>query len=278
MNFKYFSKNGVILPTCEAVIPLDNVAYQYGFGVYETLKVRNKIVYFVREHVVRLFKSADIIGLKHVYDHKQIERYVYELTDKINALSCNIKVLLIGGRTTQESLLFIFPLSPIFPDRKLYTHGAIVETVCYERFLPNAKTLNMLPSYLFYTKAREKEQYDILFKDKKDNVLEGTRTNFFVVSGTTIITPPKEKVLNGLTRQTVISTARKNGFTIKEEDIPYSKLSSFQGAFLTSTSSKIIPIIQIDDFKFPIIPLQLKRLMKIYDEFLDKSKGVFVGG
>lgn len=277
MSFEYFSKNGVILPVSDALIPLENIAYQYGFGVYETLKVRNRIIYFVRQHVERLLQSAKIIGLDHAFVHKQIESYIYELNDKLEAQSCNIKILLIGGKTAGDSLLFILPLAPIFPDRKLYTKGATVEAVVYERFLPNAKTLNMLPSYLFYTKAKKNGHYDALFLDKQNNILEGTRTNFFVIKGNTLITPPKEKVLEGVTMQTVIAVATENGFEVKEEEIIYSKLSSFDGAFLTSTSSKIIPIIQIDDLKFSEIPLEVKRLMKLYDEFLDKSKGVFTG-
>lgn len=277
MRFQYFSKNGFILPFSDAVIPLENITYQYGFGVYETLKVRNKILYFVKQHVERLIQSAKIIGLEHVFVHKQIQSYIHELNDKNDVQSCNLKILLIGGKTVDNSLLFILPLAPIFPDRKLYSKGATAETVCYERFLPNAKTLNMLPSYLFYTKVKKNGHYDALFLDKQNNILEGTRTNFFAIKGNTLITPPKEKVLEGVTEQTVIAVAKKNGFEVREEEIPYSKLSSFDGAFLTSTSSKIIPIIQIDDLKFSEIPVELKRLRKLYDDFLDKSKGVFTG-
>jgi len=277
MNFRYFSKNGQILPFVDAKISLENIEYQYGFGVYETLKVRNKILYFVKQHVERLLNSARIIGLEHVFLQKQIENFIENLVRKNDILSCNIKVLLIGGKTPNDSLLYIFSLAPLFPDRKLYTKGATTESVIYERFLPKAKTLNMLPSYLFYTHAKSKGHYDALLIDYKNNILEGTRTNFFSVRGTTLFTPPKQKVLNGVTRQTVIYVAKKNGFEIKEEEIPQKKLLGFDGWFLTNTSSKIIPIIQIDNLKLAQIPLELKELMKLYDEFLDKSKGKFEG-
>lgn len=259
----------------EAVIPLENIAYQYGFGVYETLKVRGGVLYFAKQHIERLLQSAKIIGLKHVFTSLKIKSYIQEVVQKNNIESCNIKMLLIGGKEAADALILVLPLAPLFPDRKLYSHGATVETVQYERYLPNAKTLNMLRSYMYYTKAIEREHYDALFLDDKNNILEGTRTNFFAIKGSTLITPPKEKILEGVTRQTVIAVAKKNGFTVLEKIIPFGSLGNFNGAFLTSTSTKIIPLVQIGDFKFANIPPKLKELMRIYDKFLDTCSGIF---
>jgi len=142
--------------------------------------------------------------------------------------------------------------------------------------MPNAKTLNMLQIYLFFTKARKNGHYDAVFLDTDNTILEGTRTNLFVIKDSTLVTPPKEFVLDGVIRQTLIATAQKNGFTVKEEKIPLSDLENFDGAFLTSTSTKILPLVKIDDFIFPEIPQKLKELMKMYDDFLDTSKGVFL--
>jgi branched-subunit amino acid aminotransferase/4-amino-4-deoxychorismate lyase len=275
MTIQYFSKNGKLLPLNEATIPLENIAYQYGFGVYESLKVQNKIPYFAKRHLARLLQSAKIIGLKHRFTPQKINHYLQEVVQKNNLENCNIKMLLIGGKEPKDALLFILPLAPLFPDKKLYSRGATVETVQYERFLPNAKTLNMFRSYLYYTKANRLGHYDVLFLDARGNVLEGSRTNFFVIKGTTLTTPPKAKVLEGVTRQTVIAAARKSGFTVKEKTIPFGKLGNFDGAFLTCTSAKIIPLIKIDDFKFPGIPPKLKELIQIYNKFLEESRDVF---
>lgn len=275
MTIQYFSKNGILLPLSDAVIPLGNIAYQYGFGVYETLKVRNKILYFAKQHIERLLQSAKIIDLKHIFTSLKINLYIQGVVQKNSLENCNIKILLIGGREVGDASLFILPLAPLFPDKKLYSRGATAETVQYERFLPNAKTLNMLRSYLYYTKADSLGHYDTLFIDKKGNVLEGSRTNFFVIKGITLTTPPKEKVLEGVTRQTVIAAAKKSGFIVKEENILFSKLGNFDGAFLTCTSGKIIPLVQIDDLKFSEIPPKLKELMQIYNKFLEASKGIF---
>lgn len=275
MNFKYYSKNGTILPNSKALVPLENITFQYGFGVYETLKVRKGVLYFVKQHVERLMLSAKIINLEHVFEKEKIEKYINELITANKIESANIKMLLMGGKTALEAELFILPLAPLYPDRKLYSKGAKVMTVEYERFLPNAKTLNMLPSYIFYTNAKKSGCYDALFVDRGKNVLEGTRTNFFVVKENNIITPPIDKVLEGVTRMTVINCALKNGYKVIEQDIPYANLKYYDGAFVTSTSSKIVPIIQIDGFRYNEISDNIKRLIKVYDEFLNESNGIF---
>ena len=49
MDFKYFSQNGKILPIEQAVIPISNIEYSYGFGVYENIRISNGTVYFLKE-------------------------------------------------------------------------------------------------------------------------------------------------------------------------------------------------------------------------------------
>jgi len=274
-QFPYFSRNGQILPIDQAVMPLSNIEYSYGFGVYETLRIRNGIIYFVDQHVARLEKSAEIIGLTHPYTKQQIIQYIRELADALKLVeeqgSCNIKILLIGGREPQ---LFIMALAPLFTDRKLYTQGAKTITVQYERIFPHAKTLNMLSSYLAFKKAQDEECFDGLFISKEGTILEGTRSNFFAIKGRTLVMPPKEQVLEGVTLQTVIAVAKKIGFTVEESNIPLADIAQYDGAFFTTTISKIVPISQIDDYVLEI-PETLRELMAAYDAFLKESQGIF---
>jgi len=275
MQFNYFSKNGEILSIDQATIPLSNIEYSYGFGVYENLKVRHGIVYFVSQHIQRLLNSAKSIGLTHEFTKEAITTYITELIEKLDLKepenACNLKLVLIGGREPQ---LFIMALAPYFPDRKVYVEGAKMITVHYERQFPNAKTLNMLPSYLAYKKAQEQECYDALLVSQEGVILEGTRTNFFVIKGTDVFTAPKEAVLEGVTRQTVIHVAKQMGLEIHEAGVPLAQLTDYDGAFVTSTSAKIVPIRQIDEKNFQI-PEKLKELMQAYDTFLKESHGVF---
>src|SRR4051794_18431465 len=148
MTYQYFSHNGEILPIEQAVVPLSNVEYSYGFGVYESIRLANGKLLFVKDHCQRLLNSARIIDLEHQFQPEIIENYIKELIDKNRAETCNIKLLLIGGRTAETAELYILCLNPLFPDSALYKRGVECVTYHYERDFPNAKTLNMLPSYL----------------------------------------------------------------------------------------------------------------------------------
>jgi len=268
MEFAYFAHNGALKPTREAVIPLSNIEYTYGFGVYETIRVTRGVPYFLKDHLERLMESADILELEHSYTEDAIADTIAALVDKNKIDACNLKILLVGGPAKEAAQLFIICLNPLYPDKRLYREGASCVTYAYERAFPHAKSLNMLQSYLAYRKAKKAEAYDALLVDNDGCITEGTRTNFFCISGKTVISPPQEKILLGVTRKAVLKVAGENGFQYDERPITWGEMLNYDGAFLTSTSSKIIPIHAVDGEELPHSSV-LKELMDLYDEFLD---------
>ena len=274
MNFKYFSHNGVMKPVAEAVVPLPSIEYSYGFGVYETVRVHSSVPYYLRDHVDRLMESARILGLEHSFASDSVVLNVQKLVAKTDSPAFNLKLLLIGGRTSTDANLYIICLNPLFPDKKMYRDGVKTITVQHERNFPHAKTLNMLGSYLAYEKARSMDAYDALLVNKKDEIVEGTRTNFFVMKDRTIVSPPEEEILLGVTRKMVLMVARAHNFEVAMRPIKRAELGEYDAAFLTSTSSNIMPIRSVDAHTFSITSAPLRALMVAFDRFLDASKGV----
>lgn len=268
MKNRYVSLNGTIIPADVALLPIDNIEFAYGFGVYETMKLRKGKLYFPDRHIDRLFASAQMIGLEQTYTKAQISRFISDLIEYENATDANCKILLIGGPKPEDAILSISLLSPLYPDRKLYKHGAATITRHYERWMPNAKTLNMLPSYMLYKEAIANECYDTLLVDNDGCIREGTRTNFFCIHDTTIISPPEETILHGVTRDTMLEAARNAGYSFREEAIALDAVRDYDGAFLTSTSTKILPVKQIDETVLEI-PDTVKDLMRIYNQYLE---------
>lgn len=262
-----FSKNGQVLPIEQAVHSVLSVEFTYGFGVYESIRVKQRSPRFVAQHIDRLLASAKTIRLGHELDTKSISEAVQGLIDAIDKDTYNLKVLLIGGRTDKDSTLYILPLNPSFPDRKQYRVGATAITIDYERYLPDVKSLNMLPSYLAYRDAKEQGAYDALLVNRHGDITEGTRTNFFALDGMTIITPPLEHALEGVTRQNVMKVAKDNGFGLVEQPIKAGDLDTNLSYFITSTSTKIMPLRMIDKQEL-IISDDLRRLMALFNKFL----------
>lgn len=270
MAFNYFSCNGEVRPAAEAVVPLSSIEYAYGFGVYETIRVSGGEPRFLDEHAERLLGSARIIGLAHPYAAEDVARYVRELIATNEADACNIKILLIGAaQDAADATLYIQCLNPLFPDKKLYRDGCICTSARFERAFPHAKTLNMLRSYLAYREAKAAGAYDALLVDSGGNVTEGTRTNFFCLKGKTLYSPPSEKILLGVTRAHVLAVAAHEGFILEERDIPYSDISLYECAFLTSTSTKIMPVASVDGTALPPATSALRELMAAYEKAVE---------
>lgn len=279
MNFKYFSKNGKLLSVDEATISLSNIEYQYGFGVYETVRVSRGIPYFLKDHIERLEESARIIGITHTFDGAFVEKSARDLIKKNGVETCNLKILLIGpstklGASGNDAMLTMLCLNPLFPDKKLYRDGADFITYEYQRPFPHAKSLNMLQSYLAYAKAKESGCYDALLINDMGCITEGTRTNFFLIESKKLISPPEGEILLGVTRKAVLKVASRHGFSLEQREVRVSEALESKGAFITSTSSKIIPVRSIDGTHIAKPPLELRELMSAYDDFLGSCQGV----
>ncbi|MBU1930301.1 aminotransferase class IV, partial [Candidatus Micrarchaeota archaeon] len=67
-----FIRNGLFIPPEKAVLPISHIEFSYGFGVYESIRVRRKKPFFAMDHAERLLQSAQIIGLDHSFSAKQI--------------------------------------------------------------------------------------------------------------------------------------------------------------------------------------------------------------
>jgi branched-subunit amino acid aminotransferase/4-amino-4-deoxychorismate lyase len=273
MKYKYFSHNGELLPIEQAAVPLSNIEYSYGFGVYETIRIAHGLAYFLDQHCQRLIQSAQIIGLEHNYDETFISNAVNALVEHTDADAYNIKILLIGAVAPDKANLYITCLNPHFPDRKLYRLGVKCISEQCERIFPQAKSLNMFTSYMAYRHAKQANAFDALLINRDGFITEGTRTNFFALEGRTLISPPASDCLHGVTRFNVIEVAKTHDFKVEERDIKYTDVGRFDCVFITSTVSKILPIYSIDGYEWQEpASASLKELMIYYDKFLDEYR------
>jgi branched-chain amino acid aminotransferase len=274
MDTTVFSHNGELKPIAQAFVPLDDIAYSYGFGVYETIRINDGIPYFADQHLNRLIESARIIQLEHQFSKEFIRKSLQDLMSANSNATANAKLLLIGGKSETTANLYIQLLNPFFPDRKLYRDGAHVITYEFERLFPRAKTLNMMSSYMAYTEAKRAGAYDALLIDHDGTITEGTRTNIFLVRDGKLITPPDQHILLGVMRAVVLKVAAESGIDVVTEEVALTKLDRYDGLFLTSTSSKVMPVKSIDEFSFANVPELVTQLINRVDSFLDASHGV----
>ncbi|HYH36236.1 MAG TPA: aminotransferase class IV [Candidatus Saccharimonadales bacterium] len=265
MAYTYFSRNGEVLPVAQATVPLDDIHYAYGFGVYETIRVARSKPRFLDAHAGRLMESARIIGLEHEFSAGFVAKSVEDVIIKNKVENCNIKILLLGG---PEATLNILCLNPRYPDRKLYKQGAHLITKELERPFPHAKTLNMLPSYLAHREAKAAGAHDALLVNRHGCITESTSANVFAITGRTIISPPETDILLGVTRDNVLKIAKQNRFKVEEKALKLADIKQYENLFLTGTSIKIMPVCSVDDRTWEEISSHLRTLMQEFDNSL----------
>lgn len=264
--------NGKIIEEKDANVSVMDKGYFFDFAVYSSVKVIQGKLFFPKYHVVRLFESAKLVGIKHNFSEKEVLSWIDKLVE-INKLKDNLlKVLLIGDPDGNDQVkLFIFPVSGLtYYPSKLYKQGAKVITYHGERRIPQSKTKDLLMSHLAFKEAKEKGALDALLIDQDGNVREGTRTNFFAIKDKTIFSAPKDDILEGVTKKIVLEVSKKD-FNIKYEKISLANIRNYEEFFITSTSMNIMPIKQIDDIIFDTDFKETKLIAKLFKEYYDKE-------
>jgi branched-chain amino acid aminotransferase len=270
--------NGEYLPLDQASLPLNDLGIVRGYGIFDYLRTYNKVPFRLREHVQRLQKSAELIGLSLPWSTEEIEGITQETLRRNNLPEASIRLVVTGGSSAdfitppeQPSLVVIVTPVAQYPV-EYYEKGVKVVTVPIERFIPQAKTLNYISAIMALQQAKRANAIDALYVNQQSHVLEGTTTNFFVFRDFQLITP-KENILNGITRNVVLELAQ-NRFEIVEQPIYYSDMNSYNEAFITSSTKEIMPVVQIDDLQIsngkPGEKTQL--LMHLFNNYTSLSK------
>ena len=114
---------------------------------------------------------------------------------------------------------------------------------------PDIKTTSLLANILAATEANKKGAYEtIFFKGKK--ITEASHSNVWIIKNDKIIThPANREILKGVTRTVLINIIKTHGFKLIEKAFSLKELFKSDEVFITSSSSFVTPIIQVDKTK-----------------------------
>lgn len=252
---KYFILNGELIPVKHFISDKNEG------GIYEVLRVIDGVPLFLEEHLERFFHSAQLADLNIGYSESQIKQFLKDLIEKNKTQIGNI---LISCKSKLEAHF----VQHNYPTAKMVDEGVNCGILRAERDNPNAKVLHTTVRNRADQIITEKGFFEVLLVDHLGKITEGSRSNAFFVAENEIVTPPANKVLMGITRQKTIKIARELNIQVTEREVSFSELSAFDGAFISGTSPKILPIIKIDAFKFDPKNEILVQLIKRYDELV----------
>lgn len=238
-------RNGVVIEAAGAVLPVQNKEVQFGFGVYESLKVIEGQVLYLDDHVQRLYNSADGLGLRHSFTSPMIFQWIAMLLAVDGVREATLRILLMGGT---EPVLFITAMPMLsYPDA-WYRQGVAVTTWKGERFLPHIKSCSLLLNYLALRGAQEVGAFEALLVDREERVLEGTRSNFFACKGEVVHTAPDDLVLEGVTRDKILKAIGQLGYRLSFDSPTLAEVRSgyYDELFISSTSMGALPVSLVD--------------------------------
>ncbi|MCK4916964.1 MAG: branched-chain-amino-acid transaminase [Candidatus Omnitrophica bacterium] len=253
--------NGKIVDKDQAKISVFDHGFLYGDGVFEGIRVYSSLIFKLKEHVDRLYESAQSISLSIPISKKEMVTAIVD-TLKANKLKdCYIRVIVSRGEGDlgldprkckgNETIVVITDKITLYP-KELYDIGMDIITVPTVRNIPEAlnpqiKSLNYLNNILAKIEAVNSGYQEALMLDHLGYVAECTGDNIFAVKNGEIYTPPQcMGILRGITRDVVLEISKKLKIPTHEHVLTRHELFIGQECFLTGTAAEIVPVIKID--------------------------------
>jgi D-alanine transaminase len=250
--------NGEIVERENIGVDIEDRGYQFGDGIYEVIRVYKGDLFTKNEHIQRLYESAEKIGLTIPYEKDALSAQLEELV-QVNHLDTGIIYLQLsrGVFSRQHG----FPTKDIEPTYVAYTktmerpealmkagvNGLLVEDIRWLRC--DIKSLNLLGNILAKQKAAEAGCYEAI-QHRSDTVTEGSSSNVFIVKEGMLKTHPAANlILRGITRQVILKICKEKQFPVSEEELTVEDVLHADEVFISSTTSEIMPIVQLDSTK-----------------------------
>ncbi|MBN2788597.1 MAG: aminotransferase class IV [Candidatus Delongbacteria bacterium] len=189
---------------------IDSPALNYGYGLFETILYENRKIYFIKDHLKRLFNSCQVLDIPPPDLNLINENFIYKLIEE-NGLTKNI---------VKIKLMY----SPIFNEKEWNT---IVTVNIYARNSKNIYALveNKVRSNAFYkhksmsymqnyhTLISSGEFDEVLLINDHKNIIEGTCTNILCVKDKILyFADGSNDYLFGIMQQNIFKDHRLFGF------------------------------------------------------------------
>ena len=259
-----------------------------GYRIFTACRTIRDKIFRLEDHLDRLYYSAAGIYMKLPLSREDLRNLLFAVIQKNREAGFTrdllIDVIFSGGlaaSTMKQSgsgaHLYIAVQELVPPPAELYEEGVSLATFPYQRMFPDVKLLNYVGAILAHqTVVPSSAAYEVLFVSPPDvqTVLEGsTFTIFFVDSQGDIITPPLDgRILDSVTRRVVLEVvAQTKELCIREASVSLDRLTSFQEAFLASTTRNLLPVVRIDDVVIGSGKpgARTRTLMDLFQRYLD---------
>ena len=252
--------DGNFYPKSEAKISVFDHGLLYGDGIFEGIRAYDGIVFKLKEHIDRLYRSAHMIMLPIPIDKEEMIERTLETLRRNKLRDAYIRLVVTRGkgdlglnpRRCPKPTIIIITDSIMLHGNDAKENGIVALISWVKRDPVDAtsheiKSLNYLNSILAKIEANIWGVDEAIVLDKNGFVCEGVAENIFMVKDGKLCTPPTYTgALHGITAQAVQDLAKKLGYDVEETIITPFQLFNADEVFFTGTASEIIPLREIN--------------------------------
>jgi branched-chain amino acid aminotransferase len=280
--------NGEFFPRHEAKVSVFDSAFLVGDGIWESFRLHNGKLAFVKQHLARLKANAKALDYDLGRPPESLIDEVYKTVRANKMTSNNVHIRMMITRGTKRSpsqdprTSIGGPTIVIIAEYKAPSRdddiGIRLFTVHVRRGRPDVQDpklhthskLNCILGCIQATKAGANEA---LMLDPQGFVSTCNSTNFFIVRNDQVWTSTGQYCLNGITRGNIIELCKRNNIEIFEKDFSLYEVYSADEAFVTGTFGGVAPVSEVDgriigDGQMGPIT---KRFRVLYADLLDEE-------
>ncbi len=241
--------NDKFLQDEEAMLHVSDLSIQRGYGVFDFLRAIKDVPLFMEDHLERFKASAAGMHLPLDKSSDELGKTVKELL-RITALpEAGIRLMLTGGYSSNSYQLstpnLVITCNPVKTASTTdFEKGLKIITYEYQRELPHIKSNNYQMAVWLQPMIAAKQVDDILYY-QNNIITECPRSNLFIVTKDNKLLTPAHNILKGITRKNVLNLA-STFMDIEERDIQLPELLDAAEVFLTSTTKKVLPVLNVD--------------------------------
>ena len=245
----YAYHQGEIIPLENAFLHISDLSVQRGYGIFDFFKLQQGVPLFLDDYLHRFYESARLMHLPVPLTAAELKNVLYQLFAKNQLPDSGVKMILTGGYSPDGYQLavpnLIITQHPLtLPSADQAQQGIKIITHSYIRDLAAAKTINYSTGIRLQQQIREQGADDVLYH-QNGVITEFPRSNFFIVTPDNRVLTPAQDVLKGITRKNVLAVASKK-YRAAEGIVTLADIAQAKEAFTTSTTKRILPIVQVD--------------------------------
>ncbi|WP_400244786.1 aminodeoxychorismate lyase [Niallia sp. JL1B1071] len=252
--------NGQVICEEEAVISVFDHGFMYGLGLFETFRVYDGHPFLLDDHLCRLNEALQEMNIQKSFEREEVVTIIQSLLKKNDIKNAYIRwnVSAGNGMIGLQTEPYIEPNTIVYIKPLPKANGMVEKTgqiVTIPRNTPEGAF--RLKSHHFFNNTLAKREIGAdmtiegVFLTKEGYVAEGITSNLFWVINEMLYTPSLQAgILNGITRQFVLSLAKSKGLEVKEGMFRLDVLAQAEEVFATNSIQEIIPIKKIDVYDY----------------------------